>query len=1359
MFKKIPEKLPNLTDTIVPNDPNFLVVGVGASAGGLEAFIQLLKNLPSDTGMAFVLIQHLAPDHVSNLAEILSKKTSMPVKEIEDQENVQPNHVYVIPPAMDMTIAERILYLLPRSAHQNQHWPIDHFFNSLAEDQKSRAIGVVLSGAASDGTAGLEVIKLAGGITFAQDDSAETRSMPHSAISSGYVDFVLSPAQIADELVRISKPPYAAAELQLSNAQLDLAPFIQLLHNVMGVDFTHYKVNTLSRRISRRMVLNKIEKIQEYLHFLRENQDEVKALYQDILINVTNFFRNPEAFEALKTKIFPELVKDRESHDPLRIWTLGCSTGEETYSLAIAFTEYMETTGQHIQLQLFATDLNNSCIEKARTGTYPKTIIEDVSKERLERFFVEVEGGYRIIKSIRDLCIFSKHNILTDPSFSRMDVISCRNVLIYLEPVLQEHVMSVLHYALKPGGTLWLGGSETIGSYRNLFEVKDARNKFYSKKTGVTSATQSIGVLSKIRRSDTAFFTTRPVEGNMDLQKQADRMLLSRYAPPSVLITSAMEILQFRGDTSPYLSPAPGKASLNMMKMLREGLLVAVRAAIGRAGKEMVPVRERGLRVKSGGHYLEVAIEVIPIKKTPTNDGGFLIIFEDSSSIPSLPESPNAVSVPFLEENAATEQVMHLTQELSDTREYLQSVIDQQEIANEELQTAHEELQSANEELQSINEELETSKEEIQASNEELSTINDELNNRNLEMGRVNNDIVNLVSSIQLAIVMLDIELRIRRFTPWAEKMFNLIPTDIGRNFSDIKLNLPSFDIEPLLREVLSEGILKEVDIQNKDGRWHSLRLRPYKTTDNVVDGVVVMLVDIDNLKRAAEYTESIVATVREPLLVLDTHMRVKTASRSFWEVFNIPPEEAINQVIFDIGNHQWDIPQLRELLKDILPHNIFFNDFEVEHEFKHLGKRTLMFTARKLIQHDNNSPAILLAIEDITEHKQLETVLRQRSEELVEADIRKNKFLATLAHELRAPLAPLSNALEIMQMPGATETMVTESHALMERQLAQMVRLVDDLLDVSRITFGKIELHMEPLILADVLKVAIETVTPLIKEHNHMLSIDIAEKAIWVQADMIRLAQIFANLLNNAAKYTNPGGHIELTARREGDLAIITIADDGIGIAQDMLSKIFDMFSQVGALHTNIGGGLGIGLNLVKSLLALHQGSVEAYSEGPEKGSIFTVKIPIINEPVTEQSAAHRSFAPLEKTSTPYRILVVDDNVASAQTMGWILELMGHEVKLSHSGSDAIVLAHSFLPQIVLLDIGLPGLSGYELCKKMRAEQMFKETAFIAQTGWGQEEDKKLSKEAGFDYHLVKPVNIATLKEILQLIDNRDKT
>ena len=1303
--------------------------------------------------MAYVLVQHLSPTHASSLTEILSRATNIPVTETEDGMRVEPDHIYVIPPDRDMTISQGVLQLVARP-EQGQHHPIDIFFCALAEDQGDRAIAVVLSGTGTDGTRGLEAIKAAGGITFAQNNSAQQEGMPQSAISAGYADFVLSPSDIAAEIGRISRHPYMApvSASEESGAEMKLTPILQLLHQAAGADFNHYKRNTLYRRITRRMALHKKENAAEYLTLLKETPGEIEILFQDILINVTSFFRNPEAFEVIKKDLFPKLMKNRTGNDPLRIWTIGCSSGEEAYSLAMAFTEFADDWEGDVQLQIFATDVNHSAIEKARAGLYPKTIAQTLSPSRLWRFFIETGDGYRISKSIRDRCVFSCHNVLSDPPFSRMDIISCRNLLIYMEPVLQQRIMPMLHYALKPEGWLWLGSSETIGSYRHLFEAVDNKNKLYAKRFNSASATAFFPKIGKIRRPEVGYAPPRPREPGADLQKQADRMLLTKFAPPSVLVSSTLDILQFRGDTSPYLVPAQGKASLNLLKMLREGLLVALRAAITKAGKEKLTVRERGLRVKSTGGYLDVTIEVIPINDNGADDGGFLILFEDVVAPASTP--PLEAST----ENTLTSEILRvgpeanarLTQELADTREYLQSVIDQQEIANDELQSAHEELQSTNEELQSMNEELETSKEEIQSSNEELVTVNDELNNRNQEMNRVNNDIVNLIGSTQLAIIMLDSKLRIRRFTPWAEAMLNLLPSDIGRLFCDIKINFALPDLEELLKEVQETGHSKEIEIQNKDGYWYSLRLRPYMTFENTIDGVVVMLLDVHTLKRANEYTKSIVATVREPLLVLDANLRVKTASRSFWETFKLDPEEAGNLLLFEVGNGQWNIPELRKALTEVLPNKGLFDNLEIEHEFRHIGHKSLLFTARRLIQQDDSSPAILLAIEDVTQRRQLEEALRQRATVLAETDHRKTEFLATLAHELRNPLAPLRNALHICGMPNASPQMIAHSREVMERQLELMVRLVDDLLDDSRITSGKIELRMEELLIADVVKNAMETSAPFIEERNHLLTLEVPDQPLWLHGDMARLSQVLGNLLNNAAKYTNPGGHIMLTVFSHEGMAVVRVRDDGIGIAPDRLPHIFDMFWQVDTALERRQGGMGIGLSLVKRLVEMHHGRVEAHSEGLGKGSEFTLYLPLTSAP---QNTSRPQSPPPQKEQVPasYRVLVVDDNEPSMKTMGWMMELMGHEVQLAQDGPTAIEVATRFRPQFVLLDIGLPGMNGYEVCEHMRKDPALKNTVFIAQTGWGQEEHILRSKKAGFDHHLVKPVDMETLANILE--------
>ncbi|HEV8458110.1 MAG TPA: chemotaxis protein CheB, partial [Methylomirabilota bacterium] len=760
----------------------FPVVGIGASAGGIEAVKQVLQALPVDTGMAFVLVQHLDPTHASMLTEILSRATSMPVSEVTDQMAVEPNHVYVIPPGMNMAISQGTLRLSPREEIPGQHRVVDHFLHSLAEDQGHKAIGVILSGSATDGTLGLEAIKAEGGITFAQDDTAQHKSMPRSASAAGCVDFVLPPDQIGQEIARIARHPYVApgaeADLEGAAREPNLGRVLEQLRFATGVDFSNYKRNTLYRRVTRRVVLHKMEGLGDYVRFLQSNPAEVEALYQDVLISITSFFRNPEAFEMLKGKVFPRLTQERSRHEPLRIWVLGCSTGEEAYSIAIAFAEFAEASGRQIPLQLFATDLNGAGIEKARAGIYSKTVTQDVSPERLRRFFVEMDGSYRITKSIRDACVFARHNVLSEPPFSRIDLISCRNVLIYLDPSLQQRVLAILHYALQPKGFLWLGGSETIGAYRDLFEIEDAKQKIYVKKLGATRVT--VDLLPTLRGAEprAASQPGREVGGpGTDVQREADRLLLARYAPASVLINTDLEIVQFRGETGLYLAPAPGKASFNLLKMLREGLLVGVRGAVHKARRSEAPAREEDLRVKSDGGSRSVNVGVIPVKGNGGSEQFFLVLFEGAAPSPqpragqARRRSAKARATGRRERESSEQEIARLKQELAATREYLQSVIEQQEAANEELQSSNEEVQSANEELQSTNEELETSKEEIQSSNEELATVNEELHNRNLELSQSINDFVNLLASVQLPIVMLGSDLRIRRFTPMAEKL------------------------------------------------------------------------------------------------------------------------------------------------------------------------------------------------------------------------------------------------------------------------------------------------------------------------------------------------------------------------------------------------------------------------------------------------------------------------------------------------------------------------------------------------------------------------------------------------------------
>ena len=831
------------------------VVGIGASAGGIEAFTQLLRALQADTGMAYVFILHTNPSHHSLLPEILSRATAMPVKEVTSRTRVLPNHVYVAPAGSEVTLKAGELVSRKRQDERVPPGLIDRFLRSLAEDQGHQAIGVVLSGSASDGTIGLEEIKAVSGVTFAQDGTALHESMPRSAVASGCVDFVMPPDQIARELTRISGHPYLAAPPAEAPGVLPEFKFHQVLETMKdacGVDFSHYKRSTLQRRISRRLLLSRLEDIDEYAELLRQKPEEAEALFQDLLISVTGFFRNPESIEALKTVVFPALTNDRSRHDTLRLWALGCSTGQEAYTLAIALAEFMEESGRRWPVQIFATDLNGASIDKARTGLYPHSVVQDISQARLRRYFVEEEGGYRVRKSLRDVCIFARHNILGEPPFSRIDLVSCRNMLIYLEPGVQQRIIPILHYALRPEGYLWLGGSETVGVHRELFELVEPRHKIYRKKP--VQAPVVMKALAATLRPEKApapgAQSGKPAPSSplhpADSHKEAERILLSRFAPASVLVDHSCEILQFRGNTGLFLAPAPGRASLNLLKMLREGLLVAVRAALGEARKKEMPVRREGLRLASNGGSREVSVEVIPVGGG--RESQYLVVFQEAR-----PAHPAAARGARGAEPAALQEHDDLRQELAATREYLQAVIEQQEAANEELQSANEEIQSANEELQSINEELETSKEEIQSSNEELSTVNEELNQRNLELTQSNNDLVNLLASVQAAIIMLGHDLRIRRFTPTAEKLLNLIASDIGRPIQDLNLNISLPELDEHLEEVIDTMAPKEFEVRDKHGHWQLLRLRPYRTMDHKIDGVVVMMIDIDSMKRTQE--------------------------------------------------------------------------------------------------------------------------------------------------------------------------------------------------------------------------------------------------------------------------------------------------------------------------------------------------------------------------------------------------------------------------------------------------------------------------------------------------------------------------
>jgi len=956
---------------------NFPVVGIGASAGGLDAYLQMFHGLPAVTGMAFVVIQHMDPAKDSLLADILARSVRIPAVVAKDGMPIQPDRIHVIPPNTNMGVTDGRLSLFPRSLTQIPHLPVDFFFRSLAQVRQGQAIGVVLSGNGSDGTEGVRAIKAEGGITFAQEErSAKYPGMPASAVASGCVDFVLPPEEIAGELVRIANHPYVAKKAEVLahdkalESEEDSGRIFLLVRDATGVDFAQYKSSTMMRRILRRMALHKIDSLESYSVHLRENPGELDALFQDFLINVTSFFRDPGAFGTLQTKVFPLLLENRAPSDAVRVWVPACSTGEEAYSVAFCLLETMESRGAIFPLQIFATDIHETALEAARSGTYPAGISQDVSPARLRRFFVKTERGYQIAKPIRESCIFARQNLAKDPPFSRLDLISCRNALIYMKPPLQKKILAAFHYALKPGRFLVMGTSESVGEMSDLFGTVDRKSRIYEKKEVLVRPPVDIAFswygqdASQARRR--AGEIAPSLEG---IEKEADGVVLARYGPPGVIVNEHLDIVQFRGNTSAVLAPAPGTASLNLAKMAREGLMPDVRMAIRQARAKNSPVRKDGIWVGANGGRKEIDLQVVPIRLPSLKDVHFLVLFEEAPTAAresARKRHRKGEGMPRERE----EYVAQLENDVSTTKEYLQTV-------SEEYEATNEELRSANEELQSTNEELETAKEELQSTNEELITVNETLANRNVELGQTNSDLANLLGSINIPLVMVGHDLRIRRFTSEAGKVLGLIPTDIGRPIGDPRSGILLHDIERKIREVLETLSVKEEEITEPDGRCHLVRIRPYRTENHKIEGAVIALVDVTALKSSqrieddSRLAREIVETAREPLLLLDGTFHVRFGNRSFYRTFRTKAKETEGRSLFKLGNGLWNIPRLRSLLEKVLPGNTALRDFRVVHDFPVVGRKSMLLNARRIGGKGSGQDMILLAIEEVDDPAQ----------------------------------------------------------------------------------------------------------------------------------------------------------------------------------------------------------------------------------------------------------------------------------------------------------------------------------------------------------------------------------------------------
>ncbi|MFV8337031.1 CheR family methyltransferase [Flavobacterium sp. RSP29] len=1315
---------------------SFTVVAIGASAGGLEAFSILLKNLPADTGMAYIYVQHLSPDHKSLLTSILSKITKMKVQEIDNMEKMEPNNIYVIPPNKVIEVINGHIQLLPRIKKNIPNLTIDFLFSSLAETHKKNVIGIVLSGYASDGMIGLKAIKDAGGITFAQDDTAQASSMPKSAISSGVVDYILSPQEIASELVRLSKNGFPRndgdekkKEVVVQNNNFDINTIFELLLKETGVDFSHYKMPTIKRRINHKMHQYGIKTIQEYVKLLLKKNNEIEILYTDLLINVTSFFRETETFQFLKTDLLAKLLNSKSSDETMRIWIPACSTGQEAYSIAMIIVELQDNKPNKIPIQIFATDLSEQAINNARKGEYSQSELDSIPKEYLSRFFTKVGDNYRIIKELREMCIFAPHNILRDPPFSRMDFVSCCNLLIYFDSAAQKKVFASLHFALNDGGYLMLGKAESIGTSSQLFTLINNKFKIYSRKNNL-GVRKILELTPRFTRTNMSSKKTNTPSKNIsvnqeNLENAIDSTLLSSYMPACAVVNKDMEILQFRGPVSSYLEHASGKASLNILKMARPEFAFELRNAITKAIETKQCVSKSGIEIKIESVLRFMSFEVCPLK-IDWEEPLLLIVFKPQEQIEKFIESDSDKK-----HTLKDLKIQKLTEELNVTRSEMIVIIETQETIYEELQAANEEIVSSNEEFQTLNEELETSKEEIEATNEELISTNQELQMRH------------------------------------------------------------------------------------------------------------------DLLIESHEYSEAIIATIHEPMLILNENFHVISANKSFYKKFLVDKEETEGKLLFDLGDKQWNIPKLREELNEIISKNNSFENFEVTHTFSAIGEKIMLLNAHLIIQKTNKEQLVLLAIEDITDRSRyylkekyslslieasldpLTTIsnegkitdmnqatvtitgisreklkgsdffgyftepekaravyqqvfargfitnsplrLRHKSgkltdvllngsvykddngnvlgvvivarditdqkrieSELIEAKVfaelatliaeeakskaeeatriaedamkAKQQFLSNMSHEIRTPMNAIIGFTKVILKTDLSDKQKEYLNAI-KLSGDTLIALINDILDLAKVDAGKMTFEKKPFKMAVSIASMLQLFETKIQEKNLKLvtNYDIKIPDVLL-GDSIRLHQIILNLVSNAVKFTSEGKievNINLLFEDEEKVIIeFAVTDSGIGIPEDNIDLIFENFQQAANGASSLYGGTGLGLAIVKQLVTSQGGNIRVKSKINE-GSTFSFTLPFQKTKIPTELEINSDETHISQKNI--KVLVVEDIPLNQLLMKTILDDFGFERDIAENGKIAIEMLQTKSYDIILMDLQMPIMNGFEATKYIR--------------------------------------------------------
>jgi len=1324
--------------TAAPEGAPLYVVGVGASAGGLEALEQLFTNLPPDTGMAFVVVQHLSPDFDSMMGELLHRQTEMPIHKVEDGMPVEPNSIYLIPPKKEMIISSGKLLLTDKDPRQGLSLPIDTFFRSLAQEAGPRSISVVLSGTGSDGSRGIRDVHDAGGLVVVQsEDTAKFDGMPRSAQETGVVDLVLPPDQIAKTLTEYSKNPtlgsLTQAETRAPLSEDGTNRLLRLLREVYAIDFSLYKPTTIARRIERRLLLNREIDFDTYVERVASDPTELNALYRDLLIGVTQFFRDPEVFQLLERKVLPEMLSKIPRDEDVRAWVAGCATGEEAYSLAILIHEQLSAMDRSVRAKIFATDVHQASIDAASAGIYPESALSNVSAERRRRYFARKGKNYQVGQDLRQMVVFARHNVIKDAPFTRLDLISCRNLLIYLQPAVQKKVLSLFHFGLKSSGLLLLGPSEDVGELKDEFAVIDHHWKMYRKRRDVRLTTDFRAISagpSPLRRQISHLGTTSAAPSAVGDLDHAYRLLLEQFVPAGILINRKLEVAHVFGSAAQYLHIQPGPRTNNVLELFDADLRTAVSGAVRRATRERSNIAYTGVNVTRNGENIQLKVSIVPLTSNQ-EEPEYLLIRLEEFQLPELPaEEASAIDM----EEVSRDRIDYLESELRHSKENLQATIEELETSNEELQASNEELVASNEELQSTNEEL-------HSVNEELYTVNAEHQRKITELSVLTEDMENLLASTDVGVLFLDKDLCIRRLTPRIAQSFNILEQDIGRPFNSFTHSIEHPGLLEDTRQVLQTSQPVEREVQDRQGRWHYLRILPYQTKRDV-NGVVLTLIDIDPIKRAEgalhekdQQLRGVLDNSPTFIFIKDREGRYLLVNRQCRKVLPAEPDQVIGKTDYDL------LP--RDVADRLAEHDRQVastgETAQVEEVIPRKGKaRTYLATKYPLRDSDAQIYAVAGILTDITRRK----VAERRAQDAVR---QRDRFLAMLSHELRNPLAAITSASELLGRMEIADQTLRNIADVIQRQSQQTKRLLDDLLDLSRVTQGKIELRREVVDLREVAETSVEATRSTFAQRRHWLEVILPEEPLYVDGDPVRLQQIHVNLLNNAAKYTPEGGRIDLEISRQDGQAVVRIRDNGLGMTKKFLRKVFEPFAQSKDSAERSDGGIGLGLTLVKSLSELHGGSVEAHSAGAGKGSQFTVRLPLTRKtakPDTETPAA--AFGP----ALPLRLLVVEDNPDIREMMKLMLEQEGYHVATAADGVAALTAVEVERPDVVFLDIGLPEMDGYEVARRLRKGN--KELPLIALTGYGQSSDRRRAIEAGFDDHLAKPVNVDRLRQLL---------